>query len=90
MVFEKNHEENLKSSFVSCVTFACRVGVEFTSSILVGLVLGYAIDHFFNTKPWGIVFMVVLGACAGLLSLFRMFSLGKPFRNFKTFFRKKR
>ena len=31
---------------------ALRVGTEFTSGILVGLLMGYAIDRVLGTQPW--------------------------------------
>jgi F0F1-type ATP synthase assembly protein I len=60
---------------LSGLGFAYRVGVEFTSGILVGLLMGYAIDKLLNTQPWGLVVMVLLGASAGLLNIFRMLGL---------------
>lgn len=55
--------------------FAYRIGIEFISGILVGLILGYAIDHVLDTQPWGLVGMVLLGASAGLLNIFRILGL---------------
>lgn len=55
--------------------FAYRIGIEFISGILVGLLLGYTIDHVLNTRPWGLVVMVLLGASAGLLNIFRILGL---------------
>jgi ATP synthase protein I len=55
--------------------FAYRIGIEFISGILVGLLLGYTIDHALDTQPWGLVMMVLLGASAGLLNIFRMLNL---------------
>jgi len=60
------------------IGFAYRIGIEFISGILVGLLLGYAIDHVLNTQPWGLVVMVLLGASAGLLNIFRMLGLWNP------------
>lgn len=57
---------------------AYRIGIEFISGILVGLLLGYAIDHMLDTQPWGLVVMVLLGASAGLLNIFRMLGLWNP------------
>ena len=54
---------------------AYRVGIEFISGILVGLLLGYTIDHVLDTQPWGLVIMVLLGASAGLLNIFRMLGM---------------
>ena len=69
-----------KFSPQSSLGFAYRVGLEFLSGILVGLLLGYAMDHIFGTQPWGLVAMVILGAAAGILNIFRMLGLGSfPF-----------
>lgn len=58
---------------------AYRIGIEFISGILVGLVLGYTIDHVLDTQPWGLVMMVLLGASAGLLNIFRMLGIWPSF-----------
>jgi ATP synthase protein I len=67
-----------KFSPESGLAFALRLGTEFTSGILVGLLMGYAIDHVFETQPWGLVVMVVLGATAGILNIFRLVGLWRP------------
>lgn len=56
---------------------AFRVGSEFFSGILVGLIFGYGIDHFFSTKPWGMVVMILLGFAAGMRNIIKLFSLGQ-------------
>lgn len=33
--------------------------------------MGYAIDHFFNTRPWGILAGVIFGGAAGCLRVYR-------------------
>lgn len=66
------------SSLQSSLGVAYRIGIEFISGILVGLLLGYAIDHTLNTQPWALVVMVLLGASAGLLNIFRMLGLWNP------------
>lgn len=57
---------------------AYRVGIEFISGILVGLILGYALDQGLGTQPWGLVIMVLVGASAGLLNIFRLLELWCP------------
>lgn len=72
-------DKNPKFTPQSELGFAYRVGTEFISGIFVGLLLGYAIDHVFGTTPWGLVVMVILGAAAGILNIFRMLGLwGAP------------
>lgn len=43
----------------------------FVSAILVGAGMGWAIDRFFNVAPWGMIFFMLLGFCAGTLNVMR-------------------
>lgn len=58
--------------------FALRLGTEFISGILVGLLMGYAIDQIWNTQPWGLIIMMILGSAAGILNIFRLLGICKP------------
>lgn len=49
---------------------AFRVGTEMTVATLVGAGMGYGVDHFFGTKPWGIVAGVIFGGAAGMLNVY--------------------
>ena len=72
-----------KFSPESGLGFAFRLGTELTSGILVGLLMGYAIDQVLGTKPWGLVVMVLLGAAAGILNIFRLLGLWRSPTNQK-------
>ncbi|MBI1954214.1 MAG: AtpZ/AtpI family protein [Proteobacteria bacterium] len=50
---------------------AFRLGTEFVSAIFVGLLLGYLIDYFLGTKPFGLIIMIILGSLAGFLNVYR-------------------
>ena len=50
---------------------AVRLGTEMVAATMIGALMGYAIDHFFNTRPWGILAGVVFGGAAGCLSVYR-------------------
>ena len=50
---------------------AFRMGTEMTVATLLGAGIGYGADHFFGTKPWGIVAGVVFGGAAGMLNVYR-------------------
>lgn len=50
---------------------AFRLGTEFVSAIFVGLLLGYLIDCFLGTKPFGLITMIILGSLAGFLNVYR-------------------
>jgi ATP synthase protein I len=51
--------------------YALRLGSEFISGIILGLIIGYVIDFYFQTNPWGMVVFIVLGTAAGFLNVFR-------------------
>ena len=44
---------------------------EFISAIVVGAVLGWLFDHFVGTTPWGLIVLLLLGFCAGVLNVLR-------------------
>ena len=51
---------------------AFRLGTELTVATIIGGLLGYALDSFFGTKPWGLVVGIVLGSAAGCLAVYRV------------------
>jgi ATP synthase protein I len=50
---------------------AMKISSEFLSAIIVGAVLGFLIDRFAGTTPWGLVILLLLGFCAGVLNVLR-------------------
>lgn len=48
-----------------------KISSEFISAIAVGGVIGYLIDWAIGSKPWGMILFVLLGFCAGVLSVLR-------------------
>ena len=50
---------------------AFRLGVELTVATIIGGLLGYALDYFFGSKPWGLVVGIVFGVVAGCLGVYR-------------------
>jgi ATP synthase protein I len=50
---------------------ALKISSEFISAIVVGGLLGYLLDFFLPTKPWGLVVFLLLGFCAGVLNVLR-------------------
>lgn len=43
-----------------------RAGSELLASIIGGGVLGYCIDRFFDTMPWGMFFFLIMGFVSGV------------------------
>jgi ATP synthase protein I len=48
-----------------------RIGLELVVAIGVATGLGWAIDRWFGTRPWGIVVLFFLGVAAGMLNVYR-------------------
>ena len=50
---------------------AMKLSSEFIAAIVVGAVLGYLLDRFVGTAPWGLIVLLLLGFCAGVLNVLR-------------------
>jgi ATP synthase protein I len=48
-----------------------RIGIELVVAVVVATGLGWAIDHWFGTRPWGIIVLFFLGVAAGMLNVYR-------------------
>ena len=60
------------SGFRQGVQLAFRLGTELTVATIIGGLMGYAVDSYFETKPWGLVVGVVFGVVAGCLGVYRV------------------
>ncbi|MGI9400484.1 MAG: AtpZ/AtpI family protein [Rhizobiaceae bacterium] len=50
---------------------ALRLSTEFVSAILVGAALGWGIDQLLGIAPWGMIILLLIGFCAGVLNVLR-------------------
>lgn len=50
---------------------ALRAGTDLVVALVVGGFLGYWIDHWLGTKPWGMIIFFFLGFAAGFLNIYR-------------------
>jgi ATP synthase protein I len=55
----------------SALGLAWRIGLELVVAIVVGTGIGWAIDTWLGTKPWGMIVMFFLGTAAGMLNVWR-------------------
>jgi ATP synthase protein I len=77
-VKEQQSEESRKG-----MALGLKISSEFIAAIAVGGMLGYLLDRFAGTVPWGMIIFVLLGFCAGVLNVLRavgMVAKPKPFR----------
>ncbi|HWJ75248.1 MAG TPA: AtpZ/AtpI family protein [Kaistia sp.] len=63
--------EVAKSGGMQGMGFALRVASEFASGVLVGAGLGWLIDRWLGTSPWGLIGLLLLGFAAGVLNVLR-------------------
>lgn len=50
---------------------AMKLSSEFVAAVIVGALLGYLLDHFAGTGPWGMIVLLLLGFSAGVLNVMR-------------------
>ena len=50
---------------------AFKLGSEMVSAVLVGTIIGFILDSWFDTKPWLIIFFFFVGAAAGILNVIK-------------------
>jgi ATP synthase protein I len=48
-----------------------RIGIELVVAVGVATGLGWAIDRWLGTRPWGMIVLFFLGVAAGMLSVYR-------------------
>ena len=68
---EPDRERPSKSGIASGYAAALRLSGEFIAGILFGAAIGWVIDRFAGTSPWGLIVFLLLGFCAGILSILR-------------------
>jgi len=67
----REEAERAKSGIASGYAVALRLSSEFIAGILFGAAIGWVIDRFVGTSPWGLIVFLLLGFCAGILSILR-------------------
>ena len=66
---EKTNLEDEKRG--SIIGFALKLGTELVAAVVVGTIIGFILDSWFDTKPWLIIIFFFLGTAAGMLNVFR-------------------
>ena len=50
---------------------AFKLGTELVAAVVVGTIIGFILDTWFDTKPWLILIFFFLGTAAGILNVIR-------------------
>ena len=51
--------------------FAFKLGTELVAAVVVGTIIGFILDGWFDTKPWLIIIFFFIGSAAGMLNVIR-------------------
>lgn len=52
--------------------FVFRGGIELVSAFIVGILIGYGLDHWLSTKPVFIIVFSILGILAGIVNIWHL------------------
>ena len=50
---------------------AFKLSTELVAAVLVGTIIGFILDNWFDTKPWLIIVFFFVGVVAGILNVIR-------------------
>ena len=62
------NNDNSKSSSLG---MALKLSTEMVAAVLVGTIIGYILDSWFDSKPWLIIIFFFVGAAAGITNVVR-------------------
>ena len=64
----KVEKENVQTSNIGQ---AIKLSTELVAAVLVGTIIGFILDNWFDTKPWLIIIFFFVGVVAGILNVIR-------------------
>ena len=66
----KNSFSNKKKN-TSSLGAALKLSTEMVAAVLVGSIIGFILDNWFDSKPWLTIIFFFIGAAAGILNVIR-------------------
>jgi ATP synthase protein I len=60
-----------RSSLQQGLGLGFRIGIELVVAVGLATALGWAIDRWLGTRPWGMIALFFLGVAAGMLNVYR-------------------
>jgi ATP synthase protein I len=67
----ENERRQGTSSDPSALARGLRLATEFVAGVLIGTAIGWLLDRFAGTSPWGMIVFLLLGFAAGVLNVMR-------------------
>jgi|TARA_B110000211_G_scaffold226861_1_gene280940 ATP synthase protein I len=66
---EESLQSNKRGAFMGN---AFKIGTELVAAVMVGTIIGFILDNWFDTKPWLIIIFFFIGSAAGMLNVIRV------------------
>ena len=67
-----NNEEPDKQPKMQGLSLAYRISTELLGALIVSVIIGLLIDKMLDSKPIGLITLIILGFFAGLLNIYRL------------------
>jgi len=68
--FRETEDKN-RGSNVTSMGKALKISTELVASVVVGSIIGFLLDNWFDTKPLLTICFFILGVAAGIINVFR-------------------
>ena len=69
---KNDNKDEGRGSSLKGLSFAYRISSELLAALIVSVILGLLIDKYFDSKPIGLISLIILGFFAGLLNMYRL------------------
>ena len=69
---DSNVDDNNENKRGVAMGSAFRLGTELVAAAVVGTIIGFILDNWFDTKPWFIIIFFFIGVIAGILNVIRV------------------
>ena len=67
----KENEAGKTGSNVTSIGKALKISTELVAAVIVGSIIGFLLDNWFDTKPLLTICFFIMGVAAGILNVFR-------------------
>jgi len=71
-------EASRRGDYASGLARGLRLSSELVGAVIIGAVLGWLVDRWAGTRPWGLIVLLLLGFAGGVHSIVRSVSRSTP------------
>ncbi len=73
-----DHDSGQPRSDPSAIARGFRLSTELVAGVIVGAMIGWALDRLLGISPWGLIVFLLLGFTAGVLNVMRAAGVVQP------------